>query len=77
MHREITLHEAGRTYWKWVLYNPVEFAFFLGFPLEILAVVHTGCFLIYIFRRKIKKKDKNVIQCIIFETIKYIFGLRF
>jgi|GEM_PF-1568961 len=35
MHREITLHEAGRTYWKWVLYNPIEFAFFLGFPLAL------------------------------------------
>jgi hypothetical protein len=34
-HREITLHEASRTYWKWGLYNPVEFAFFLGVPISL------------------------------------------
>jgi methylthioxylose transferase len=37
-HREITLHEAARTYWKWVLYNPVEFAFFLGVPISLWAL---------------------------------------
>ncbi len=37
-HRFTTLEEAGRTYWKWVLYNPVEFACFLGAPITIWAV---------------------------------------
>lgn len=36
-HREITVGEAQRTYWKWVVYNPVEFAAFLGIPLVIWA----------------------------------------
>jgi hypothetical protein len=30
IHRNITTVEAGRTYWKWVLFDPLEFAFFLG-----------------------------------------------
>lgn len=38
-HRDITLIETGRTYWKWVVYNPIEFAVFLGIPLMIWAIV--------------------------------------
>lgn len=36
-HRHTTVEEVGRTYWKWIIYNPVEFAIFLGMPLVIWA----------------------------------------
>ena len=34
-HRQIILKEVGRTYWKWLLYNPIEFVCFIGLPLVI------------------------------------------
>lgn len=37
-HRHTTLEEASRTYWKWVIYDPIEFAAFLGMPVIIWAV---------------------------------------
>ena len=36
-HRGITTVEAARTYWKWVLMNPVECAVFAGIPLVAAA----------------------------------------
>ena len=36
-HRGITTVEAARTYWKWLLMNPVECALFAGLPLVIAA----------------------------------------
>ena len=38
VHRHITLEEVGRTYWKWVIYDPVEFGIFLGMPVVIWAI---------------------------------------
>jgi len=32
-HREVTTAEFPRTYWKWVLMNPLEVAIFMGLPL--------------------------------------------
>jgi len=37
-HRGITTIEAARTYWKWVLMNPVECAIFAGLPLIVAAL---------------------------------------
>jgi hypothetical protein len=37
-HREVTVAEQARTYWKWVVMNPVEFSVFAGVPLVIAAV---------------------------------------
>jgi methylthioxylose transferase len=45
-HRGVTTVEAARTYWKWVLLNPVEFALFAGLPLTIAA-----CWAIPLLRR--------------------------
>jgi len=42
LHRHTTLEEASRTYWKWVFYNPVEFACFLGMPVVIWAAAGLG-----------------------------------
>lgn len=36
-HRDVTAIAAGRTYWTWVLMNPVEAAVFAGLPLVIAA----------------------------------------
>jgi hypothetical protein len=36
-HRAVTTVEAARTYWAWVLMNPVECALFAGLPLVIAA----------------------------------------
>jgi len=36
-HRDVTTVETARTYWKWVLMNPVEFSVFAGLPLVIAA----------------------------------------
>jgi hypothetical protein len=36
-HRGVTTVEAARTYWKWVLMNPVECAIFAGIPLVAAA----------------------------------------
>ncbi len=36
-HRDVTAIAAGRTYWTWVLMNPVEVALFAGLPLVIAA----------------------------------------
>jgi hypothetical protein len=35
VHRDITTVEGARTYWKWVLVNPVECAMFAGLPLTV------------------------------------------
>ncbi|MFB3881141.1 MAG: hypothetical protein ACE149_07750 [Armatimonadota bacterium] len=37
-HRGVTEIETARTYWKWVLMNPVECALFAGLPLAIGAL---------------------------------------
>ena len=37
-HREVTTISFARTYWKWVLMNPVECALFVGLPLTAAAV---------------------------------------
>jgi hypothetical protein len=37
-HRQATTVEFPRTYWKWVLMNPVEMAVFAGLPLVIAAL---------------------------------------
>jgi hypothetical protein len=34
-HREVTVAEQARTYWKWVVMNPVEVAVFAGLPLTL------------------------------------------
>ena len=36
-HRDVTAIAAGRTYWIWVLMNPVEAALFAGLPLVVAA----------------------------------------
>jgi hypothetical protein len=35
VHRDITTVEGARTYWKWILLNPVECAIFAGLPLTV------------------------------------------
>jgi len=37
-HRGVTTIEAARTYWKWLLMNPVECAIFAGLPLTVAAL---------------------------------------
>lgn len=37
-HREVTVTETARTYWKWLIMNPVEVAVFLGLPLAVCAI---------------------------------------
>jgi hypothetical protein len=37
-HRDVTVAEQARTYWKWVLMNPVECAVFAGLPLVLAAL---------------------------------------
>ncbi|HUU53902.1 MAG TPA: hypothetical protein VMY87_03190 [Armatimonadota bacterium] len=37
-HRGVTAVEGARTYWKWVLMNPVECALFAGLPLMVAAL---------------------------------------
>ena len=37
-HRGVTTVEAARTYWKWLLMNPVECAIFGGLPLTVAAL---------------------------------------
>jgi len=37
-HRGVTTVEASRTYWKWLLGNPLEAAFFAGAPLVLAAL---------------------------------------
>jgi len=37
-HHGVTVAEQARTYWKWVLMNPVECAVFAGLPLVIAAL---------------------------------------
>ncbi|NIM05748.1 MAG: hypothetical protein GTO55_05890 [Armatimonadetes bacterium] len=39
VHRHTTLEEASRAYWKWVIYDPIEFAIFLGLPLMLWALL--------------------------------------
>jgi hypothetical protein len=47
-HRDVTTVTFARTYWKWVLMNPVECAIFAGLPLTLTAawgwrgLSHTG-----------------------------------
>ncbi len=38
MHREVTTVEFPRSYWKWLLMNPVEVAIFAGLPLVAAAL---------------------------------------
>jgi hypothetical protein len=38
MHRTIAATESVRTYWKWVLLNPLECAIFAGLPLTVAAL---------------------------------------
>jgi len=37
-HRDVTTMEAARSYGKWLLMNPVEFAIFAGLPLSLAAI---------------------------------------
>jgi hypothetical protein len=37
-HREVTTASFARTYWKWVLMNPVECAIFAGIPAAVAAI---------------------------------------